>query len=348
MQRVEGGGLMAKKITVLIVDDSSYRRDAIEAMLITDPEIKIAGKAKDGQEAVEMARRLRPMVVTMDLKMPRMDGIEAIKAIMSKNPVPILIVSATVEDQARFTIKCLEFGAVDFVPLTYDTEKMTYELIYKVKMASRVRVVRHLRPEAAVRVKPLKAKEIEEVVTEVVAIAVSTGGPQALEKVLSSFPKDLPCGIVIVQHISAGFSKELSRWLDEKSKLQVKEAEAGDKIKPGLALVAPGEIHLIVEPGGYVRLSREPRELVHTPSADLMMASVARAYGSKALGVIMTGMGQDGVKGITAIREAGGQTLAQDEKSSMVYGMNKVAVESGIIDRVVPLERMASTIIEML
>ncbi len=331
-------------IRVLIVDDSLHRRIALEAMLVTDPDIEVIGEAKDGMEAVEMVKKLRPSVITMDLKMPRMDGREAIKNIMAETPTPIIVISATIENQMKFTFKCLELGALDFVSISYDTERMTEELINQVKIASRVKVIRHIRPQTPHKKKPIKKK----VTTKIIAIAVSTGGPQALEKILPCFPADFPAGIVIVQHIAEGFSKELAIWLDEKSKITVKEAEDGDRIKPGIALIAPGGTHLVVEKDDFVRFDKKDRKLVNIPSADLMQASAAKIYGPGALGIIMTGMGNDGVMGMAAIKRGGGRTIAQDEESSMVFGMNKAAIANGSIDRIVPLASITDTIMDML
>ena len=336
-------------VRVLIVDDSAFRREALKAMLITDRGIKVVGEAKDGIEAIEMARQLRPSVITMDFKMPRMDGEEATKFIMAKTPTPIIVISASIENQMKFTFRCLELGALDFVPVRYDTEKMAQELIDKVKVVSRVKVIRHIRPEIVCkiksRIKPVKKRKVT---TKIVAIAVSTGGPQALEQILPCLPADFPTGIIIVQHIAERFSKELAKWLDEKSKMTVREAGNGDRIKPGVVLFAPGGLHLVVEKDGSVRLSKEPKELVNIPSADVMLESVAKVYGPKALGIIMTGMGSDGAKGVAAIKESGGMTIAQDEKSSMVFGMNKVAIESGSIDRIVSLPNIADTVMDMM
>lgn len=332
-------------IRVLIVDDSCFRREALKAMLAAEPDIKVVGEAKDGLEAIEMVKQLSPSVVTMDFKMPRMDGTEAIKNIMAKTPTPIIVISATIKNQMKFTFKCLELGALDFVPVSYDTERMARELIDKIKISSRVKVMRHVRPEMPRRIKPVKKRKVT---AQIVAIAVSTGGPQALERILPRFPDDFPAGIVIVQHIAEGFSKELALWLNNKSKITVKEATEGDKIKPHLALIAPGGKHLSVRKNGSIKIGREPKELLNVPSADVMMESVAEVYGSKAMGLIMTGMGCDGAKGMTAIKASGGRTIAQDELSSMVFGMNKSAIENGSIDRVVSLDRITDTITEMM
>ncbi len=330
------------------MDDSVFRREALGAMLASDSGIKVVGEAKDGIEAIEMTEQLRPSVITMDFKMPRMDGPEAIRNIMARTPTPIIVISVTIESQMKFTFKCLELGALDFVPVRYDTDRMTQELIDKVKVVSKVRVIRHVRPEIAHKVKPAKKPvKKKKASTKIVAIAVSTGGPQALEKILPCFSNDFPVGIVIVQHIAERFSRELAMWLDEKTRITVAEAKDRDRIKPGIALIAPGGRHLIVEKNGSVTITEEPKGLVNIPSADVMLESVARAYGPKALAIIMTGMGYDGARGMTVIKESGAGTIAQDEKSSMVFGMNKAAIENGSIDRIVSLDDIPDTVMEM-
>lgn len=336
---------MTESIRVLVVDDSPFRCEVLTAMLAGEPGIKVVGKAKDGIEAVEMAERLRPSVITMDFKMPRMDGPQAIKNIMAKTPTPIIMVSVTVENQKKFILKCLGLGALDFVPISYDTERMAEELIEKVRLASSVKVIRHVRAKAVV---PMRPRRKQKVTARIVAIAVSTGGPQALEEMLPRLPDGFPAGIVIVQHMAEGFSREMAEWLDEKSRIRVREAHQGNRIEPGLALVAPGGRHLAVERGGRITLSKNPAELVNKPSADVMLESVARVYGQMALGVIMTGMGRDGVQGMREIKKAGGRTIAQDEKSSVVFGMNKAAIENGCIDRIVPLSRIPEDIMSMI
>lgn len=336
---------MHKPINVLVVDDSPFRCEALEAMLAGDPGIEVVGKAKDGIEAVEMTRSLRPSVITMDLMMPRMDGPKAIKNIMAKTPTPIIVVSVTIKNQRKFAFKCLELGALDFVPIRYDTERMAEDLIEKVRMASGVKVIRHIR--TAIRA-PVRLVGKKRVATRVVAIAVSTGGPHALEGFLPRLPADFPSAIVIVQHIAIGFSKELAEWLNEKSEIRVKEAVQGDRIEPGLVLIAPGGRHLAIDQNGFIRLGKKPHGLANMPSANVMLQSAARVYGRAAIGVILTGMGRDGTQGMAEIREAGGRTIAQDEQSSVVFGMNKAAIESGSIERIVPLKDIPDCIMDML
>ena len=336
-----------KTIRILIVDDSPFRCDALEAMLNSDPEIKVIGRAYNGREAVELTEKLRPAVITTDIKMPDMDGIEAIKIIMSQFPTPIIVVSTSIVNEVKFGLQCLQAGALDFVTVLSDLERMAEELIYKIKLVSEIKVMQIIRPKMTVAKEPAILKK-EPIITKIVAIAVSTGGPPALETVLSQLPADFPCCIVIVQHIPEFFSKEMARWLDEKSELEVKEATHGDKIEPGLVYIAPGGKHLQVGENGFIMLSSEPADLINIPSADVMMRSVAKAYGRATIGVIMTGMGHDGVLGINAVKNIGGRTIAQDEESSMVFGMNQVAIESGCIDRITPLENIAHTIMSLL
>lgn len=338
---------MSEPIRVLIVDDSAFKRDAIEAMLADEDGIVIAGKASDGLEAVEMTRNLKPSVITMDLKMPRMDGVQAIKTIMAEMPTPIIVISTSVQNEVKFTFKCLELGALDFVPVLYDLDQMAQMLVDKVRAVAGVKVMRHVAARQSIRQQGIGvAKKRPE--TKVVAIAVSTGGPQALERMLPRLPAEFPAGIIIVQHIPAGFSREMADWLNTRTTITVKEAETGDRIVPGQALVAPGGRHLTVTDKRLVKLSKEPSGLTHIPSADVMMESVAGAFGSEAVGVIMTGMGWDGARGMESIKQAGGATIAQDQESSMIFGMNRTAIELGCVDIVVHLDRLAGTIVSLL
>ncbi len=336
-----------KIIRVLIVDDSPFRCDALEAMFSTDPEIHIVGKALNGREAVEMTKKMRPDVITTDINMPVVDGIESIKIIMEKIPTPIIVVSTSIENEVKFGLNCLQAGALDFVPVLFDLERMAEELIYKVKLVSEIKVMRIIRPNIESPPKVISMQK-RDVTTKIVAIAVSTGGPQALEIVLSQLPADFPCCIVVVQHIPEHFSRELANWLDEKSMIKVREASQGDRIEPGKVFIAPGGKHMEIGRDGVVQLSSEPSDLINIPSANVMMKSVAKAYGRGVLGIIMTGMGYDGVEGMNVIKNNGGRTIAQDKNTSMVFGMNNAAIESGCIDRIVPLDHIADSIINLL
>lgn len=334
-----------KKIRVLVVDDSEFQRGLITGILETDPDVEVVGHAKDGVEAVEKTLNLKPDVITMDIKMPNMDGIEATREIMEQRPTPIVIISATIRDEQKFAFTCLKRGALDFVPINPEGGIVPSELIYKVKTCSLIKVVTHpkgIKP----RVGKPRPKKVERY--EIVGIAVSTGGPVALEKVLSKLPQNFSIPIVIVQHISEGFTAGLAEWLSEQCKIKVIEAKDKYELMPGYAYLAPCGYHLIVDSDERVKLLQEDFPGgYHKPSADIMLKSIADVYGAKAIGIIMTGMGKDGAIGIKAIREIGGFTIAQDEESSVIFGMNKVAIDEGSVVEVVPLDQIAEALITL-
>jgi len=332
------------KIRLLIVDDSALMREALKSIIEQDPGIEVVGLAKNGKEGVEKALLLKPDVITMDLKMPMMSGLEATEAIMEELPIPIIVVSSM---DTTVIVKALSIGAMDFVAVTSDIETIAADLISKIKIASRVRPLRRMK----IKICAVKAsKELSKKETSrVIAIGVSTGGPQALQQVFAKLPPNFPCGILVVQHMSKGFIDGLAEWLNTTSCLHVSIAKVGDIIGKGMIMLAPDDLHMRIGSDGRVTLSENTsKSIVHVPSIDVMMKSVADYYGEKAIGVIMTGMGQDGVEGIRAIKNAGGVTIAQDEKSSVVFGMNKVAVDTGLADRVIALERIAEELINII
>lgn len=336
---------MEEKIRVLVVDDSEFQQGLITGILESDPDIEVVGHAKNGVEAIEKTLNLKPDVITMDVKMPIMDGMEATREIMVERPTPIVIVSVTVKEEQKFAFTCLKRGALDFVSINPEGGIVPSELISKVKTCSRIKVVTHpkgIKP----RVGKPRPKKVERY--EIVGIAVSTGGPVALEKVLSKIPENFPLPIVIVQHISEGFTAGLAEWLSEQCKLKVIEAKDKYELKPGYAYLAPCGYHLIVDEDERIKLLQEDFPGgYHKPSADVMLNSIADVYGAKAIGIIMTGMGKDGVAGIKAIREIGGFTIAQDEESSTIFGMNKVAIDEGSVVEVVPLSQIAGALIAL-
>jgi len=332
---------MADKIQVLVVNDSTFMCMAIKAILEDDPQIEVIGLAKDGKEGVEKAFQLKPNVVVMDLEMPIMSGFEAIEKIMEENPLPIIVVSSM---DIPVIIKALGVGAMGFVAIKLGVEENAADLIEKVKIASRVRPLRRIKIRPFVKTPQMKEKEAAPY--KIVAIGISTGGPQALQMLLSKLPGNLPCGILIVQYMSPGFVGGLAEWLNANSALDIRVAKAGDILGAGEVLLAPDDCHIRIDARKRVILSAATTEsCFHVPSIDVMMESVAEAFGKEATGVIMTGMGHDGVKGIKDIKKAGGRTIAQDEKTSVVFGMNKEAIETGCVDRIVALEKIADEII---
>jgi len=335
------------KIRVLIVDDSPLVCEALKVILSSEPSIDIVGIARNGAEALQKTIALKPSVITMDLRMPVMDGLEAIDRIMEEMPTPIIIVSSI---DPKLTIKALGTGAMDFVSITDDINQIAQNLIEKVKIASRVKPIRRInivkaKIAAYEKKSPANAAARSSQPHRVVAIGISTGGPQALQVLFSKLPHDLPATILVVQHISRGFVGGLVEWLHDLSNIEMKVAASGDQVNASTVLFAPDDYHIGVDPDGKISLHEDiGKKASHVPSIDFMMQSVAEVYGNRVLGVLMTGMGRDGVKGMSAIKEAGGKTVAQDEKSSVIFGMNKLAIECNCVDRVASLEEMADII----
>ena len=344
-------------INVLVVDDSAFMRKAISTMLDKDPSIKVVGNARDGQEGLEMVRKLNPDVVTMDIEMPRMDGLTALRHIMMEAPRPVLMISSLTTEGAESTLKAMELGAVDFIPkqlskVSLDIVKIEQDLISKVKTVA-ARKMRHVasraaapRPAAATTPRPI-ATPGGRVARDVVAIGVSTGGPPVVQKILSSLPEDFPAGIVIAQHMPAAFTGPFAKRLDGVSKMSVKEAETGDVLKPGHAFVAPGGKHIVLKQQGGridVVVTDQPADELYKPSANVLISSVAETVGRRALGVILTGMGYDGCEGIRALKAKGGRALAQSDATCVVYGMPKAIVDEGLADKIIDLDDMADAI----
>lgn len=329
---------MLRRIGVLVVDDSPTKRGIICSMINSQRDMGVVGEAVSGEDALRKCRGVNPDVITMDIKMPGMDGLETTKRIMTERPTPILIVSSTAKVQVKFTLEAIKLGALDFVGVVSDLEKMKEDLLKKIRIASKVKVVRYIEPRNSLR--KVKVSKSKASLYKIIAIGVSTGGPAALLSSLSKIPQDFPAAIVVVQHIVKGFSRGLAEWLDSQCSIKVKEAEDRDFLSPGLALIAPAESNLLVSSTQTVKLKSIPSDALYKPSIDEMMISCAQVYGSLAVGIILTGMGQDGVEGIKAIKKAGGLTLAQDKDSCIIFGMPKLAIESGYIDKVVALENL--------
>jgi two-component system chemotaxis response regulator CheB len=338
-------------IRVLVVDDSAFVRQALTRMLGAAPDIEVVGTAVNGEDGVAKVLALRPDVVTLDIKMPRVDGLEALRRIMSECPTPVLLLSSVTAEGADVTLRALELGAMDFVDKSSAQGHMNLlslggELLAKVRALASVPRER-LRPLGA-SATPARLPAPHEPSAEVVAIGTSTGGPPALQAIVPRLPRGFACAVLVVQHMPAGFTRSLAERLAARSLVPVREAEDNEPIVPGTVLIAPAGRHLKVRRrGAQVRawLDDEPRGALHRPSADVLMASVARVYGARALGVVLTGMGSDGVDGLRAIRAAGGRTLAESEESCVIYGMPKAAVEAGVVDRSIPLHRMADEIL---
>jgi two-component system chemotaxis response regulator CheB len=326
-------------------------RKLIPQILARDSEIEVVGTAMDGEFGLKKIEDLRPDAVTLDLEMPRMDGLETLRQITRRFRVPVIVVSALTTEGASATFKALALGAFDFVAKPRDAasahmDEIAQDLIEKIKVAARSKI----RPAPMVFDRPKLTKSgprLRREPTKIVAIGISTGGPNALQYLLAQLPGDFPGSIVVVQHMPEGFTEMFSRRLDESCAIDVKEAQSGDLLIAGRALICPGNRHIKVRRmplGNTVVLSDEARVNGHRPSVDVLFRSVAMEFGSRSIGVLMTGMGDDGANGLGMIKDAGGLTIAQSEDSCTVFGMPKVAIERGYAMRVVPLDMLAHTL----
>jgi len=337
---------------VLIVDDSAFVRRALQRMLEHVPDMEVVGTAGDGLEGIEQVKALKPDVVTLDIKMPRMSGLEALRHIMAERPVPVLLLSSLTQEGADITLRGLELGAMDFVDKsnaqgTMGLGSLTEELIAKIRAlagVSHARLTPHRPTEDTIPAEPPPHPRR----VEAVAIGTSTGGPTALQAIIPRLPENIRAPILVVQHMPIGFTRSLAERLNARSLVSVHEAEDGEVVVPGKVYIAPAGRHMKVRRRGTVRvyLDDEPRSALHRPSVDALMSAVAHAYGPRAMGVVLTGMGSDGVEGLKAIRGAGGVTLAESEESCVIYGMPKAAVEAKVVDRTIPLGRMADEILQ--
>jgi two-component system chemotaxis response regulator CheB len=334
-------------------------RNALANMLSSDPEIQIVGKARDGLEAIELVQKLKPDIVTMDVEMPRMDGITALKHIMEKNPVPVIMVSSLTVEGAKVTFDALDLGAVDFIPknlsdLSINIVKIREILLDKIKQIARKGIMKKcirtvIAPKAIEIPKSIPVRTTGERRINLVSIGTSTGGPKALQEIIPKLPKDFPTPIVIAQHMPPNFTGPFAERLNQLSQITVKEAEEGESLKNGVAYIAPGRGHMSVKrPRGIetvITISENKGEFIYRPSVDALMFSVADFFPGRALGVILTGMGSDGVKGLAKLKSTGGRIFAQNEETCVVYGMPKAVVDAGIADKVLSIEEMAGEII---
>jgi two-component system chemotaxis response regulator CheB len=337
-------------IRVLIAEDSPFTATMMRELLNQDPEIEVVGWAKNGEEAVQLRNSLRPDVITMDLNMPVLGGLQAIEAIASTRPVPILAVSQTIESRdSDIAFEALRNGATDIMgkPSGYGDagfSKMKEELISRLKAVARIQPKR-LSKKLWSDITPTQSLKQRARNEGVVAVGASTGGPPALAIILKRLPQDFDLPIAIVQHIARGFLSNLARWLETQSRLPVRVATDKEVLKPGTAYLAPDDYHLRIGPDRNVLLSNAPPIRGHRPSADELMESAARAYGKQAAGVLLTGMGSDGAEGLKMIRAAGGKTIVQDEATSIVFGMPREAILRGAAQIVSPVEKIAEEIV---
>jgi len=341
-------------IKVLVVDDSSFMRKSLTHILESDRSIEVIDTAADGEDAMRKVKRHSPDVVLLDIEMPVMDGLSALAHIMAECPTPVLMLSALNKRDAAIAIKSLEHGAVDFIPkpsgvISYDIEELSNEIIGKVKVAAGVNVHKlalHLPEESYQhpRREPITRKNM-------VVIGASTGGPKAVVNVLSYLPRDISTAILVVQHMSPEFIPSFVDRLQWGCSLKISTARKGRVISSGQALVAPGGYHTTIIQNGdarKIRLSRKVSPYTVMPSVDYAMESAAKVYGQSTLGVLLTGLGRDGAKGLEAIKDAGGNTIAEDSSTCVVFGMPKAAIELGCVDEIVPLPQIAQTILRMI
>jgi len=340
-------------IDVLVVDDSPFMQRIITKLLETDPRIRVVGTAADGYQALEQIRSIHPDVVTMDIEMPRLDGLATLHRLMQQMPTPVIMLSGV--DDATAAVQALELGAVDFVAkpsgtVSIDLYKIGEELIAKVKIATLVNLDR-VAAQVELPAAPVPAPGERESAhcLSLVAIGASTGGPRALDWILRHLPASLPASVLVVQHMPAGFTAGFAQRLDLHSPLQVTEAGEGQVMQVGSAYVAPGGKHMVVtEKGGQplIRLLATAAVNSVRPSADVLMASVAEVANAHSVGVVLTGMGKDGSEGLARIKQAQGITLAQNRESSTIFGMPRAAIEQGVVDKVLPLSEIPAAIVE--
>ncbi|WP_378951865.1 chemotaxis response regulator protein-glutamate methylesterase [Pelosinus sp. sgz500959] len=342
-------------IKILIVDDSAFMRKLLSDLFSAEPDFVVIDTARNGMDAVNKVKQLKPDLITMDVEMPIMDGIKSLEVIMKETPTPVLMISSLTRDGAEATIRALELGAVDFVAKTAGIMSsiagISNEILTKSRAAVHAKIFRLVEKTAKVlpAIKPIAYTPISPGDERILAIGTSTGGPRALQEIITKLPGDLPCGVVIVQHMPPGFTKSLSDRLNSLSALTVKEAEHNDVIRPGLVLIAPGDYHMEIGREGnkkVIKLNQDPPIGGHRPAVDPMFQSVAKVYGHRIVGVILTGMGHDGAKGIKAIKEQQGYTIAEDQSTAVVFGMPKSAIELGVVDKVVPLPAIAAEIVK--
>lgn len=374
-------------IRVMIVDDSAFMRKALEIILQKDPDIKVVAQAADGKEALELLAKNDIDVITMDVEMPRMDGITAVREILSRMPKPVLMISSVTTEGAEITLRALEAGAMDFIPkpasrVSLDIINLEDEIRNKIKVVAKRRppLIRpapktlasqpapaHVAglnayglttrpstmPPAPGNAAPILVveKPLGRVQRDLVAIGVSTGGPPAVQRVLSSLPADFPVPLLIAQHMPATFTAPFAKRLDNTCEITVKEAVSGEKLLPGVAYIAPGGRHIRLEvklAAMTVVVTDHPESALYRPSADVLHESVGNALGRRALGVQLTGMGSDGLEGIRVLKQKGGRALAQSDATCVVYGMPKAIVDAGLADEIVDIDDMAAAIMSNL
>jgi two-component system chemotaxis response regulator CheB len=353
-----------KKFRVLIVEDSAFMRKVLETIFNADDQLQVVGHAKDGREAVSLAESLKPDVITMDINMPHLDGLQATAEIMTTNPRPIVIVSSESREGAASTLRALELGAIEFVAkpssaIDLDMQSVKEELLRKVKMACKVRVVRTAsrlasklqetgspkpRAQAPVSPRPAVTSGVDQRFP-VVVLAASTGGPATVMRIAPGFTRDFPAAVILVQHMPSAFTTQYAAQLAEFTDIRVKEAEANESLQPGTFYICPGGQHLRVTPTGRIQLDGTTGRIDgYLPNMDVTMQSVAAFSGAMSIAGVLTGMGNDGTAGAKAIKAAGGLVLAQDEATSVIFGMPAEVIKAGVVDQVLPIDDIYAAI----
>jgi two-component system chemotaxis response regulator CheB len=352
-----------KKIRVLVADDSAFMCKVLKEIINSDAQLEVAGTARDGREAVALAESLRPDVITMDINMPHLDGLQATELIMSQHPRPVVIVSSESREGAASTLRALELGAIDFVPkptngIDLDMRNIREELTRKLKMAAKVRVVRtatmsKLAAHAPVPLSSASSNNADRTAQHgagngtkfpLVVIAASTGGPAAVMRVVAGLPKDLQAAVLLVLHMPAAFTSQFTIQLAEISRLPVKEAESHEAPQPGVIYLCPGANHLRISSTGKITLDGGPRIEGYRPCADVALESAAAFARPLTLAVVLTGMGNDASKGVQAVKAAGGHVIVQDEATSVIFGMPAEAIKTGSVDEILPLDQISVAI----
>ena len=340
-------------IKVMVVDDSALIRKLLTDILISDKELMVVGTARNGKDALEKIKKFKPDVITLDVEMPVMDGLTTLKHIVSKYKIPVIMISTLTQNGADLTLKALEEGAVDFLPkptnvFGLNQNEVKNEIINKIKAAAKTKV------EIVDVYKPIEKKKVynkkksKGKFSSILAIGTSTGGPRALQNLIPQLPADINATIVIVQHMPPKFTKSLSDRLNATSNINIKEAEEGDILERGWGYIAPGDYHMtIVKEANdlVVRLNQKPQVMGLRPTVDVLMESISKIKEYSKIGIILTGMGSDGAKGIKQMKDSNSSTIAQDESTSVVFGMPKAAIASGCIDLILPIDKIADSII---
>jgi len=342
-----------KPIRVMVVDDSVFMRRMVKDLLETDPDITVVALARDGEEALHLLPQVQPDVVLLDVEMPRLNGLEFLEQALSRQPLRVIMLSALTQEGSDVTIQALERGALDFIPkpsgtISLDIDRKKEEIIQKVKAASAIpleRVKMCCLPGGALRKRP-RGEEVQEESRRVVFVASSTGGPKALQILMQNLSPLAESSMILVQHMPPGFTKSLADRLNDLAPLPVQEAQGGEAILKNHAFLAPGGKHLLVNGDRRITLDDSPPVKGLKPCADISLSSLVDVFGNRILAVILTGMGKDGLEGCRKLKEVGGTVIAQDERTSLIFGMPKAVIEEGLADLVLPIEEIGRAIVE--